>query len=263
MACAAATHCGHHCCCETAAGTCDCCCPPRRLPLPPGTGTSFASWLHKGLLCQVDGPAHCCCLVDGLLVFTLRYTVSNKASTSLQINHSSSSVLGHAPGLPLSAPHSLHADTWACAYFFADTGWSSTEANTNPPACTTANASVQPVANSTKAPWLGVHAWKNRDRMPAAGSPYLQVYGPLPPAVCAAVCVQAVTVGCGDHHGAQTKGHVHAACGGTTRARQHKHQHQKMFITAGFLAPATGSSKLVQTIIHCLPISEHQSLIAC
>lgn len=49
-------------------------------------------------------------------------------------------------------------------------------------------------------------------RSPRVHQAHLQMNGPLPPAVCAAVCIQAVIVGCGNHHSAQTKGHIHAAC---------------------------------------------------
>jgi hypothetical protein len=85
------------------------------LLLPAGTaGTSFASWLHKGLLCQVNGPAHCCCLVDCLLIFTLWNTVSNKTRSSLQNNNSSSSVLV-TPRASMSGSNLLPADAWASA----------------------------------------------------------------------------------------------------------------------------------------------------
>jgi hypothetical protein len=45
--------------------------------------SSFTGCLHEGLLRQVNGPAQCCCLVESLLIFTLRNTVSNQTSTSL------------------------------------------------------------------------------------------------------------------------------------------------------------------------------------
>jgi hypothetical protein len=127
------------------------------LLLPVGTaGTSFASWLHKGLLCQVNGPAHCCCLVDCLLIFTLWNTVSNKTRSSLQNNNSSSSVL-IMPRASMSGSNLLPADAGP-VLLVRQKKLVSTAANTTPHARISSPESALPVASTPKAVWPDVNA---------------------------------------------------------------------------------------------------------